>query len=243
MTPALVLALSLLLTDTPPPADQGGEGEPLPASAPTDSYQLSAWCYGALDEYLTIYEQVKPDLKDMDRMFGTSVVEDQPYHSDMEAARAELKLLGTSVTEAEKASPRPISEQGLASIKKGRGIWVMAEGKTRRELARAWMLWALPDRCDSNAKELTQRSLLFGKALNYNTAPPPPPAATDAPATPSTDTSAPASADPSAPVTPPATSPPADSAPAPAPGTPPDASPAPQSAGGDAGAPTETAPH
>jgi hypothetical protein len=78
MIPALVLALSLMLADTPPPADNGG-GEPLPPGAPTDSYQLSAWCYGALDEYLGIYDKVKPDLRDMDHMFGTSVVEDEPY--------------------------------------------------------------------------------------------------------------------------------------------------------------------
>jgi hypothetical protein len=172
MIPALALALSLMLADTPPAPDAGG-GEPLPPGAPTDSYQLSAWCYGALDEYLGIYEKVKPDLRDIDHMFGTSVVEDEPYHSDMEAAHVELKLIGDSVTEAEKASPRPISDQGLQAIQQGRSIWSVAEAKPHRELARAWMLWALPDRCDSNAKELTQRSILFGKALNYNNAPAP----------------------------------------------------------------------
>jgi hypothetical protein len=209
MIPALALALSLLLTDAPP-ADSGG-GEPLPPGAPTDSYQLSAWCYGALDEYLGIYERVKPDLRDIDHMFGTSVVEDEPYHSDMEAAHVELKLIGDSVTEAEKASPRPISDQGVLAIQQGRSIWSVAEAKTHRELARAWMLWALPDRCDSNAKELTQRSILFGKALNYNNAPAPssavpapqpdpaaaaapPPAADSAQAAPTTAADAPAPA-------------------------------------------------
>ena len=191
MITALALSLSLLLADAqaadapspsaPPPA--AATGEPLPPGAPTDSYQLSAWCYGALDEYLGIYEKVKPDLRDIDHMFGTSVVEDEPYHSDMAAARVELKLIADSVTEAEKASPQPISEQGAASIKQGRAIWSVAEAKPTRELARAWMLWALPDRCDSNAKELTQRSILFGKALNYNSqpagAPAPAPAPTD----------------------------------------------------------------
>jgi hypothetical protein len=174
MITAFALAASLMLADAPPP-DNGG-GEPLPPGAPTDSYQLSAWCYGALDEYLGVYEKVKPDLRDIDHMFGTSVVEDEPYHSDMAAARVELKLIGDSVTEAEKASPRAISEEGLAAIKQGRGIWSIAESKTTRELARAWMLWALPDRCDSNARELTQKSILFGKALNYNNAPAPTPA-------------------------------------------------------------------
>src|SRR5580692_5107238 len=108
MITALALAVSLLLADAPPDPPAAA-GEPLPPGAPTGGYELSAWCYGALDEYLTIYERVKPDLRDIDHMFGTSVVEDAPYQSDMAAARVELKMIGASVTEAEKASPHPIS--------------------------------------------------------------------------------------------------------------------------------------
>src|ERR1700734_4038609 len=104
MIPALALALPLRRAAPPPPPNSGG-GEPLPPGAPTDSYELSAWCYGALDEYLAVYQRVKPDLRDIDHMFGTSVVEDEPYHSDMAAARVELKMIGGAVTEAEKASP------------------------------------------------------------------------------------------------------------------------------------------
>jgi hypothetical protein len=51
----------------------------------------------------------------------------------------------------------------------GRAIWTPAEEKTRRELARAWLSWALPDRCDSNAHELAAKSALLGKVLKYNT--------------------------------------------------------------------------
>ena len=207
MITALALTLSLMLADAqpavapppdaPPPAASADQGEPLPPGAPTDSYELSAWCYGALDEYLAIYERVKPDLRDIDHMFGTPVVEDEPYQSDMAAARVELKMIGESVTEAEKASPRPISEDGVAAIKLGRAIWSVAEAKPRRDLARAWMLWALPDRCDSNAKELAQRSILFGRALNYNAAPAPaPPADTAAP--PADTAAPPAAAEPAA---------------------------------------------
>ncbi|MGH6971995.1 MAG: hypothetical protein ACREEQ_10325, partial [Caulobacteraceae bacterium] len=178
-----------------PPPDQGA-GEPLPPGAPTDSYQLAAWCYGALDEYLTIYKRVIPDLKDMDRMFGTSVVEAEPYSHDMAAYRVELKMIGQSVSDAEKASPNPISQEGVAAMDQGRNIWSIAETKPRRELARAWMLWALPDKCDSNARELAKRSLLLGKALKYNAdaapAPAPAPAlATDDAAKPSPPQSAP----------------------------------------------------
>ena len=165
MTPALIFAATLLMGQ--PAVDSNG-GEPLPPGAPTDSYELAAWCYGALNEYLTIYEKVIPDLKDMDRLFGTSVVEDKPYRADMAAAHVELKVIADAVTEAEKASPQPISQRGLSALRQGQSIWSVAEGKSERELARAWMLWALPDRCDSNARELAQRSLLFGKALSYN---------------------------------------------------------------------------
>jgi hypothetical protein len=194
MTPALILALSLMLTDAPP-ADSGGE--PLPPGAPTDSYELSAWCYGALEEYLAIYERVKPDLRDIDNMFGSPVVEDEPYQSDMAAARDELKMIGEAVTDAEQASARPIAEQGAAAMRQGQAIWSVAEARPQRELARAWLSWALPDRCDSNARELARRSVLLGKALNYNADTPPatPPAGTPPAAPPANANAAPPSLD------------------------------------------------
>src|SRR5262249_47478016 len=72
MTPALILALALAAVAAPvqsaPPATAppaATTGEPLPPGAPTDDYQLTAWCYGALKEYLDIYERVKPDLVDI----------------------------------------------------------------------------------------------------------------------------------------------------------------------------------
>ena len=51
--PALLFALSLLATDAAPTAD----GEPLPPGAPTEAYPLAAWCYGALSEYLDVFER------------------------------------------------------------------------------------------------------------------------------------------------------------------------------------------
>jgi len=74
-------------------------------------------------------------------------------------------------------------------INRGRNIWRPVELKTRRELARAWLTWGLPDRCATNAKELAAKSSLLGKALSYNNpsatdapAPAPPPMAPDTPA-------------------------------------------------------------
>jgi hypothetical protein len=215
MSLALILAASLVMAAPPP--DEGA-GEPLPPGAPTDTYELAAWCYGALDEYLQVYDKVIPDLKAIDREFGTDVKEAQPYHGDMAAARVELKVLGDSVTDAEKASPTPIADRGVAAMNDGRHIWSVAEAKPRRDLARAWMMWALPDRCDANARDLAQRSLLFGKALSYNQGgaaaqggPAPAPAPDAAPAA---DAAPPPPTDPAAQPAPTQRPPPADAPPA-----------------------------
>jgi hypothetical protein len=123
-----------------------------------------------MSEYLEVYDRVKPDLRAIDKMFGSSVKnEAEPYASDMAAAREELKVLAGAVEGAEKASAQVIAPQGAQAVKMGRAIWSPAEEKTRRELARAWLSWALPDRCDSNAHELTAKSALLGKVLKYNT--------------------------------------------------------------------------
>jgi hypothetical protein len=194
---ALALALALLASDPQAAAPQP-EGEPLPPGAPTKPYELTAWCYGALGEYLDIYQRVKPDLVAIDKMFGSSVQnEKEPYARDMAAYRKELKVLAGAVQAAEQASPTPIAPAGAAAITQGQSIWRPAETKTRRELARAWLSWGMPDKCDSTARELAASSALLGKALTYNNAPGP-----DAPTTPPPPP-APASADPAAPSTPP----------------------------------------
>jgi len=180
MTPALILALSLMAASTPPP----DQGEPLPPGAPTGDYQLSAWCYGALSEYLAIYDRVKPDLVAINKMFGDPVKESEPYQADIAAFRKELKMIGNAVTLAEKASPRPIAPEGAAAVRQGRMIWSVVEAKPHRELARAWLTWGLPDRCDSVPRQLAERSLVLGKALSYNAGSPGGAASADEPGAP-----------------------------------------------------------
>jgi hypothetical protein len=216
---ALILALTLASAGAARAAAE--DAEPLPPGAPTEPYPLAAWCYGALSEYLEVYDRVKPDLRAIDKEFGSSVPnEKEPYASDMAALRVELKKIAHAVQVAEQASPKPIAPEGVEAINQGRGIWRPAEMRTHRELARAWLTWALPDRCDSNAKELAASSSLLGQALKYNNpsavdapAPPPPePAADQAPAAPApapaaSDQASPESAAPtpaSAPAAPPA---------------------------------------
>jgi hypothetical protein len=178
---ALTLAAGTVQAQEAPPPAQAAAGEPLPAGAPSEPYALAAWCYGALDQYLYIYEHIIPQLRDIDKMFGSSVKnEARPYADDMAAAGQELKVLAAAVTAAEKASPQ---------VLQGRSIWSPAETRTKRELARAWLSWALPDACDSNARELKARSDLLGQALKYNV-----PSATDAPRAPVTTPEEPAPA-------------------------------------------------
>jgi len=205
------LTLVLVLTVMSAGAARAAEdAEPLPAGAPTEAYPLAAWCYGALSEYLDVYDRVKPDLRAIDKMFGSSVPgEKEPYASDMAAARVELKKIGVAVQAAEQASPQPIAPEGVQAINEGRGIWRPAEMRTHRELARAWLTWALPDRCASNAKELASSSALLGQALKYNNpsavdaaAPPPPEPAAEA-----TPASAPASQPPAEPAASPSQAP------------------------------------
>ena len=181
--PALAQAAPEPPSSMPAPADPG---EPLPPGAPTQPYQLSAWCYGALSEYLDIYDKVKPDLRAIDKMFGSSVKnEKEPYSSDIAAARDELTVLAGAVEAAEKASPSPIQEQGRDAVKTGRAIWAPAEGKSERELARAWLTWGMPDKCDSTARQLAASSAVLGQALKYNSGQETPAPATDAAPVPS----------------------------------------------------------
>ena len=229
--PALMLALALMAADAPPPGSPP-QGEPLPAGAPTQDYPLTAWCYGAMSEYLDIYERVKPDLKAIDKMFGSSEPnEPQPYASDMAAAHVELKVLADAVVAAEKASPSPIAPQGAEAVKLGRSIWTPAEAKTSRELARAWLSWALPDRCDSTARTLATKSALLGQALKYNSPPPSTPdtgAAPPAPPPSTAETQPPAETAPATAAPPPTSEAPAQSPAitAPPPASPPQSAPA-----------------
>ena len=166
MAPALILALTLMASSSTPAPD--GPGEPLPSGAPSEPYQLTGWCYGALAEYLEIYDVVKPDLVAIDKMFGTPVKEAEPYQSDVAAYRDELKIFASAIEATERASPQVISSQGAVAIRAGQAIWRPAEARTRRELARAWLSWGMPDQCDTNARALLAKSTVLGKALSYN---------------------------------------------------------------------------
>jgi hypothetical protein len=147
----------------------------IPANAPKDDYGFVGWCYGALDEYLSIYEQVKPDLKDIDKLFGSPVVEDEPYSQDIAEDRKALKRFGLALHAAQVASLQPIGDQGSDAIQGGRAMWSMAKMQPHRRLADAWLFWGLPPRCDRAAKRLTTRAALMGQAVRSDPAETPKP--------------------------------------------------------------------
>ena len=204
---AMLLALTILAdaptAAAPPPAPAAqADAEPddyqdIPSNAPRDDYGLVAWCYGALDEYLSLYEVVKPDLKAIDKMFGSPVKESEPYAEDIAGERDALKRFAAAMEAAEKASPQRITDEGVAAIATGRSIWSAAKQEPHRKLADAWLLWGVPKRCETTAASLKSRATLLGQAMAVDApsvdAPPanPPPADAPKPADPGASPPAP----------------------------------------------------
>jgi hypothetical protein len=167
MSLVALMALSILAAEpameapaNPDPAAASHETEDIPPGAPTDDYGFVNWCYGATDEYLTIYTKVLPDLKDIDKQFGSPVKEAVPYATDVAAQHKALKRFGDAIAAAEKATSDPIGAgEGQGAIAKGRGIWSVAETLPNRKLADAWLFWGIPVRCERTAKSLHAHSL------------------------------------------------------------------------------------
>lgn len=162
-------------SQTPAPANAGpaegasseatDENDDVPASAPKDDYGFVAWCYGALDEYLNIYEVVKPDLKAIDKLFGTPVVEAEPYSADVAEDRKALKRFAAAIKAAEKVSPRAMSDAAAEATKSGRAMWAAARTQPSRRLADAWLYWGVPAGCDRAALRLQTHAPLSGQAI------------------------------------------------------------------------------
>jgi hypothetical protein len=167
MSLVALMALSILAAEpameapaNPDPAAAGRETEDIPPGAPTDDYGFVNWCYGATDEYLTIYAKVLPDLKDIDKQFGSPVKEAVPYATDIVAQHKALKRFGDAIAAAEKATSDPINtSEGQGAVAKGRSIWSVAETLPNRKLADAWLFWGIPVRCERTAKSLHAHSL------------------------------------------------------------------------------------
>ncbi|MDB5472627.1 MAG: hypothetical protein JWR84_4187 [Caulobacter sp.] len=199
MAPILPLLLSLMLIQDVAPAAEAPAAAPPPVSseveyptppgAPEDDYGLVAWCYGALDGHMKLYEKVLPEVERIEteiaRIPGAPPADMQSYKDQKAAGKDTLKLFRGSMEAAERASPKPIAPYGAEQLKRGAGVWfAIRDTKDKKYLAREWMSWGLPGRCLPTAQKLAARSNLFGRALTYNAKPVTAPAAPEAPADP-----------------------------------------------------------
>jgi len=184
MAPALFLALSLFATD--PAVDAGGSAAaaaPAPGE-PTNEYQLVAWCYGALSAHMALHDQAMPDVERIEKTFethpGDAKEELAFYAQQQKEGKKQLALFRRAMTAAEKASIRPIQQEGAAAIAQGEAVWAGSATADKRRLAQEWMSWALPQRCTPTATELEKKASVLGAALSYNADAPAPETAPEA---------------------------------------------------------------
>jgi hypothetical protein len=154
------------------------------AQPPTDDYGYVAWCYGALDTYLNLYDRVMPEVTRIERTFPGPRGADADlrlYPQMRDQAKKDLAVYRAAITAAEKASPRSIGPEGAAAMRKGRAVWTGAATASNAQVAREWMGWSPPSRCNDVAKALTVRSNVLGQALMANQQAAPAPSALSEP--------------------------------------------------------------
>ncbi len=141
------------------------------AQPPADDYGYVAWCYGALDTYLNLYDRVMPEVTRIERAFpGPRGAEAdlRLYPQMRDQAQRDLLSYRVAITAAERASPRTIGAEGAIALRRGRAVWSGAAQATTAQVAREWMGWTPPARCNEVAKTLAVRSTVLGQALNAN---------------------------------------------------------------------------
>ena len=176
---ALAALLALTLFGQRPAAASCGAGldtttvadadddDAIPPGAPTDDYGFVAWCYGAMDESILVYESVIPDLKAIDARIGSPVKEAVPYADDV-AEERQAGVEAVRIGDGGGRARQPASDrrrQGAAAMEQGRSIWSQAKLQPSRQLAHAWLMWGSPDRCEATAKTLKARATLLGQAM------------------------------------------------------------------------------
>ncbi|MCR5878951.1 hypothetical protein [Phenylobacterium sp. J367] len=180
---ALALALALFaqdaqtasagattVTTAPPPGAEAPASHP--TGAPSEDYPFVAWCYGALRGYLDLHDQMIPEVRRIEAAFrppGRTLAEDMKVYADQQAyGKAALVKFQSALTAAEKASLRPINQQGANAVRQGRAIWNHGEDVQKRTVAQMWMSWALPAKCETVATSLEQRATLMGATFKVN---------------------------------------------------------------------------
>jgi hypothetical protein len=194
MAIASLLALALLATDPQPAAPKMGvalpakgagpqatkldpaaaEKEPLPPGAPADDYGLVAWCYGALQGHMALFEKVKPQLNALqDPDPRATAASDAEM---LEAGKMYLNLYSRALKAAEKGNPKVVLVPAATTMAQGRSIWDKAEVADDKTRMWSWVMWVLPGRCEYSAERLYEKSMLAG-GEKLRTAPIPRPTA------------------------------------------------------------------
>ena len=175
MAPALFLALALFAADPDEAVATATPSVQPMASAqaePTTEYELVAWCYGALGAHMGLYEVAMPEVERIERQFertpGSADADIASYAVQREEGRKQLALFRGAMEAAEKASIKPIQDTGVAAIRKGEATWTGSKYADPKFLAREWMSWGLPDRCQTTAQSLQAKASLLGQAISYN---------------------------------------------------------------------------
>lgn len=207
---ALPMILALMIAqDAPaaPPQEPAAAAEPatdpmadmaFPVGAPHDDYGLVGWCAGALGGYLELHDKVLPEVSRIEAAFqkpGTTHAEDMKVYADQQKeGRADMKAFARAMQAAEKASLRPIRDQGADAMQRGHSTWAAAASMPVRSVAQQWMGWTLPARCTPTATALEARAKLLGATFKVNDEPAAEPGPTPSEAAPPAPTPDPAAA-------------------------------------------------
>jgi hypothetical protein len=171
MAPALLFALALFAAD-PTMDTSGSTTAALSPGEPQNDYQLVAWCYGALSAHMSLHDEAMPEVERIERTFETHPGEAKEelafYAQQQKEGKKQLALFREAMTAAEKASIKPIQQDGATAMAQGKAIWAGSSYADKRRLAQEWMSWALPDRCASTAQSLEKKASVLGAAISYN---------------------------------------------------------------------------
>jgi hypothetical protein len=154
-------AMAAMLEKKPTSAEAGN----LPNGAPTDDYGFVAWCHGALNGHMQLYETVKPELAKLERSKKDAEDNAKIEKEQMEAGRDYLALYSRALIAAERASPNNIHERGVQADTQGYKMWAPAQAMDEKNRMWAWLTWELPARCETAAKRLEERSSLFAETF------------------------------------------------------------------------------
>ena len=175
MAPALLFALALFAADTDTAIATSPAAATPAQSEPASEYEQVAWCYGALGAHMGLYDTAMPEVERIERQFeripGGSAADLESYAVQREDGKKQLALFRGAMEAAEKASIKPLQEQGVAAIRKGEAIWTGSGMADPKHLAREWMSWELPEHCTATATALEAKASVFGQALSYNAEP------------------------------------------------------------------------